>query len=89
MSPDERQQRLLVGDEDPFGPRGEGDSSFAEPIPPEVVKHFAGRWVLLRNTEGGRVVVKDADKLPDLLAHSERVEGDVTAFVRDPTRQYA
>lgn len=91
MSPAERQNRLLLGDADPFGSeRTESEIEVTQALPEHVVKSFPGRWVLLRDISGDDVkVIADAEELSSLYRVAERVEGDVTAFVRDPQVIYS
>lgn len=91
MSSTNRQSRFLIGDDDPFAdtPSQQGDAWFEQAIPPHVVASHPNRWVVLRRTAEGQVVVRDADDLNQLLEGFELSEGDVTAFVRHPSTQYA
>ena len=87
-----RERLLTIEGGDPFAPvnlaHEAGDTSFPAAIAPEIVSEYPGRWVLMRPSEAGRVIADAAD-LDELLARDERQPGDVSAFVRDPSRQYA
>ena len=86
-----RSQRLLTGDQDPFGGTDReasfGATEAVRTIPRSVTERFPGRWVLLRGF-GEPEVIADADRLQTLLSHPYREPTDVTAFVRDPRVAY-
>ncbi len=87
-----RERLLSIEGGDPFAPAKpayeDGDTSFPATIAPEIVAEYPARWVLIRPSEAGRVIADAAD-LDELLARDERQPDDVSAFVRDPSRQYA
>jgi hypothetical protein len=90
MGSSERRSKLLVGEDDPFAdsPAEEGDLFFESAIPPDVVATHPNRWVVLRQTDDGQVVVRAAEDLKRLLDGFELTERDVTVFVRDPSVTY-